>query len=88
MITTKDIESIGWCCIASSPNGGTKAYSKGNSPLIIESSADNFIYQLENDPRINLITIENISNKSEIVYEGYPGNISELEDIIKSLNIS
>lgn len=45
MITTSDLESLGWKHISTMKNGGSKLFQKGDYKIV--SHADNFIYELK-----------------------------------------
>jgi hypothetical protein len=59
MITTKDLESLGWVKKATAKNGGSKLFTKGEY-FTIWSNADNFILAELN---------QQIIYKIKIIYE-------------------
>ena len=96
MITTSDIESLGYEEKMVSANGGSKGFVKMYDDLciIIHSNADNFFYKNENDIRLSEVKIEILYKKwildknnkkmPNIIqkYLGSPDTIDELRPII------
>lgn len=83
MITTKDLESLGWKHITTARNGGTKAFTKKGCMFIIFSNADNFIMRNKNSPEFEKIKINKIeTRKSTEFWEGIPKDIQDLKRIL------
>lgn len=93
MITTEDIESIGWKHRATTANGGSKMFVKDlepsvMSPFVIQNNSDNFIYKQNNDKRLNEIEIQEIVNLRFVTrYKGEPKNLEELKNELKKLGL-
>ena len=89
MITTKDLESLGWEPISIAKNGGSKLFSK-NGDYTIWSNADNFIMRKGNSPEFEQITISKVGNtnpvtgggKSNEIWKGVPKEIQDLKRIL------
>ena len=79
MITTKDLESLGWKQRATMKNGGSKLFQKGDYKIL--SHADNFIYQRKNTPEYEEITITKVSDIVE-TWHGIPKDIQDLKRIL------
>jgi len=86
MITTKDLESLGWKPRAIAKNGGSKLFSK-NGDYTIWSNADNFIMTKRNSPEFEQIIISKIGDtnlvtsgrKSIEIWKGIPKDIQDLK---------
>lgn len=63
MITTKDLESLGWVNKATATNGGSKLFTKGEY-FTIWSNADNFIMERRKSTEFEEITINKIQAKN------------------------
>jgi hypothetical protein len=55
MITTEDLESLGWKHKSTAKNGGSKLFYKGEYSIF--SHSDNFIMKRRNSPEYYEITI-------------------------------
>jgi len=66
MITTKDLESLGWKYGATAQNGGSKVFYKGE--YSIYSHSDNFIMKSRNSPEYYEISIKKIFDVVERWY--------------------
>jgi len=62
MITTKDLESLGWKHRSTAKNGGSKSFKKGE----YISHADNFIMERKKSPEYEEIAIRKIGEYAEI----------------------
>jgi hypothetical protein len=94
MITTKDLESLGWKHSSTATNGGTKLFMKGlytekDRPYInyyqyhIFSNADNSIMKNRNSPDYEKITINKVGpGKSTEIWVGIPKDIQDLKRIL------
>ena len=82
MITTEEIESLGWKFYSTARNGGSKGFCKGN--YMILSHADNFISKKE-DIKITKIDINNRSKL--IVWVGIPKDLYDLKKVLVENNI-
>lgn len=83
MITTKDLESLGWKKIATAKNGGSKLFSKDGNNYTIWSNADNFIMKNRNSPHFEVIIINKVeSRKSVEIWKGIPKDIQDLKLIL------
>jgi hypothetical protein len=81
MITTKDLESLGWKYGATAKNGGSKVFYKGE--YSIYSHSDNFIMKSRNSPEYYEITINKfMSPKSTEIWIGIPKDIQDLKRIL------
>lgn len=98
MVSSADILNLGWDKFSTLTNGGTKKFSKFTKlgVFLLTSSADNFNYRKNNDPKLKEITIEEvfvnmINGKpdfdSKRLYQGSPENKEELKLIIAKLPI-
>ena len=65
MITTKDLESLGWKHRATAKNGGSKLFHKGDYKIL--SHADNFIYERKKSTEYEEITITNPGSGIKVV---------------------
>jgi methyl coenzyme M reductase beta subunit len=79
MITTKEIESLGWEFFSTARNGGSKGFTKGD--YMILSHADNFLTKKED------ITITKIDTTKRVVWEGVPKDLYDLKKILVENNI-
>jgi methyl coenzyme M reductase beta subunit len=79
MITTEEIESLGWKFYSTARNGGSKGFCKGN--YMILSHADNFISKKED------IKITKIDTAALVVWEGVPKDLYDLKRILVENNI-
>ena len=102
MITSQEIESIGWKHFATSTNGGSKVFGKDDR-YIMKSNVDNFIYKKDNNEKLNEIIIQEVEIKKDVdfsrdlgpnpifneidLYVGEPVDLEELKEIIKKLGI-
>lgn len=83
MITTKDLESLGWKVRATAKNGGSKSFSKDKRDYTIWSNADNFIMKNRNSPEFQEIIINKVeSRKSVEIWKGIPKDIQDLKRIL------
>jgi hypothetical protein len=87
MITTKDLESLGWKHRSTAKNGGSKTFHKGE--YTIWSNADNFIMKRKNSPEYEEIKIShysqdiyNVSRKVKDIWKGVPKDIQDLKRIL------
>ena len=83
MITTKDLESLGWKKIATMKNGGSKVFIKTFRFFII-SHADNFIMEKKQSPEYEKIRINKVGNyrEPELIWKGIPKDIQDLKRIL------
>lgn len=72
MITTKDLESLGWKVRSIATNGGSKLFSK-SVDYTIWSNADNFIMK-----GINKVG----DRKSTEIWKGVPKDIQDLKRVL------
>ena len=79
MITTEMILSLGWEHVSTAKNGGSKVFTYCNNRLY--SSADNFIYEQQNDGKQWEIRISK-NMKYDLLYEGIPKDLKELKRIL------
>jgi hypothetical protein len=93
MITTKDLESLGWKHRATMKNGGSKLFSKSVDYTeriktqtffyAIQSNADNFIMKGRNSPKFEEITINKVGDrKSTEIWKGVPKDIQDLKRVL------
>ena len=88
MITTKDLESIGWKVICIYKNGGSKSFTKDkNHTICIWSNADNFIMKKRNSPEFEQLVINKVEStqgtvKSVEIWKGIPKDIQDLKRIL------
>jgi len=86
MITTKDLESLGWDFNIILRNGGSKLFHKGDSKkeYYILSHVDNLIMKSNNFPDYYEITIRKINESAELVdcWQGSPKDIQDLKRIL------
>lgn len=79
MITTKDLESLGWEHKSTAKNGGSKLFYKGEYSIF--SHADNFL--MKSKPEFEKIKINKIDlRKSTEIWEGIPKDIQDLKRIL------
>jgi hypothetical protein len=82
MITTKDLESLGWKVRSIAKNGGSKLFSK-SVDYTIQSNADNFIMKGRNSPEFEEIIINKVGDrKSTEIWKGVPKDIQDLIRIL------
>ena len=79
MITTKDLESLGWKHRATMKNGGSKLFQKGDYKIV--SHADNFIMKRKDSPEYQEITITKVGDIVE-TWHGTPKDIGDLKRIL------
>lgn len=79
MITTNDLESLGWKYRVTMKNGGSKLFHKGNYKIV--SNADNFIYERRKSSEYEEITIRKIGDIDE-TWQGIPKDIQDLKRIL------
>lgn len=81
MITTKDLESLGWKHKSTAKNGGSKLFYKGEYSIF--NHADNFLMKRRNSPEYYEITIT-LKKVSEVVecWRGSPKDIQDLKRIL------
>jgi hypothetical protein len=93
MITTKDLESLGWKHTSTAKNGGSKLFMKVACGVVgsyinyhryhIFSNADNSIMKNENSPDYEKILINKVGlRKSTEIWEGIPKDIQDLKRIL------
>lgn len=88
MITTKDIQNIGWKHYGTYGNGGSKKFMKGKYPFAIINNSDNFIYKQSKDIRLHEIEIKELINMKFVTrYKGIPSDIKELKRKLLELGI-
>ena len=81
MVTTKEIESLGWEHYAKSANGGSKSFKKGL--FTIYSHADNFLVALDKDTMI--ISKYYKDNGKPNVKQLFNGKIETVEDLLSKI---
>jgi hypothetical protein len=82
MITTKDLESLGWKVRSIATNGGSKLFSK-SVDYTIWSNADNFIMKGKNSPEFEEIIINKVGDrKSTEIWKGVPKDIQDLKRVL------
>jgi hypothetical protein len=82
MITTKDLESLGWRVRSIATNGGSKLFSK-SVDYTIWSNADNFIMKGKNSPEFEEIIINKVGDrKSTEIWKGVPKDIQDLKRVL------
>ena len=82
MITTKDLESLGWKVRSTAKNGGSKIFSK-SVDYTIWSNSDNFIMKGKNSPEFEEIIINKVGDrKSTEIWKGVPKDIQDLKRIL------
>ena len=82
MITTKDLESLGWRVRSIAKNGGSKLFSK-SVDYTIWSNADNFIMKGKNSPEFEEIIINKVGDrKSTEIWKGVPKDIQDLKRVL------
>jgi hypothetical protein len=82
MITTEDLESLGWKVRSIVKNGGSKLFSKSVG-YTIWSNADNFIMKERNSPEFEEIIINKVGDrKSTEIWKGVPKDIQDLKRIL------
>jgi hypothetical protein len=87
MITTKDLESLGWKHSSTATNAGSKLFMKGSytnyERYHIFSNADNSIMKNQNSPDYEKITINKVGlRKSTEIWIGIPKDIQDLKRIL------
>ena len=93
MVTTAEIQSLGWEHFAIASNGGSKKFKKyvGNRIFILISHADNFLYKQQGPYKeiYKEIIINEMLNWQEFpnLYKGKPKDINELKRIMGELGI-
>lgn len=89
MITTEQLESMGWVHKATAKNGGSKQFQKGN--FAIFSHADNFIKDVSKKSEITLSGIVSTTEKTSYgtpkhkIVELFVGNIDTIDELIEVL---
>ncbi len=78
MITTEQLESMGWVHKATAKNGGSKQFQKGN--FAIFSHADNFLKDVSKKSEITLS-----ETKPMKTVELFVGNIDTVDELIEVL---
>lgn len=82
MVSTKEIESLGWKHTSTAKNGGSKVFFLNNFTLL--SHADNFSkFLLSKKSEVTISSITNV----KIIFTGVISNINELIDVMVKLNI-
>ena len=82
MITTKDLESLGWRVRSIAKNGGSKLFSK-SVDYTIWSNADNFIMKGKKSPEFEEIIINKVGDrKSTEIWKGVPKDIQDLKRVL------
>jgi len=79
MITTEDLESLGWKHKSTAKNGGSKLFYKGEYSIF--SHSDNFIMKRRNSPEYYEITIRKWTEAVEC-WHGSPKDIQDLKRIL------
>ena len=86
MVTTQEIESIGFKHVGSSKNGGSKLFTDETKTIILKSNADNFILKNKEDKELEEIIISKIENiEFKTIYKGYPKNLKSLKKILEKI---
>jgi hypothetical protein len=83
MITTKDLESLGWKHKSTAKNGGSKLFYKGEYSIF--NHADNFLMRLVFSTKSNFeeIIINKVGDrKSTEIWKGIPKDIQDLKRIL------
>jgi len=79
MITTKDLESLGWKHKSTAKNGGSKLFYKGEYSIF--NHADNFLMKSKPDFEVIVINKNEIGKSTEI-WKGIPKDIQDLKRIL------
>jgi hypothetical protein len=79
MITTKDLESLGWKVRSIAKNGGSKLFQKGDYKIV--SHADNFIYERKKSSEYEEIIITKVGDIAA-TWHGNPKDIQHLKRIL------
>lgn len=84
MVSTKEIESLGWKHASTAKNGGSKTFYLNNFTLF--SHADNFILKNNNELTIKSYTSDDYTISNQI-FTGPISNIDGLIDVMVKWNI-
>lgn len=96
MITTKDIESLGWEHYGTCRNGGSKTFKKdlpSGRIISITNHSDNFIYAKSDPDKLVEIEIREVEIKEgkpqgmKEIWKGMPFEINHFKAILKELGI-
>lgn len=83
LITTKEIESLGWRSVATVKYGGTKIFQKKNTGFTLtSSSADNFIKKGDEKELITIHFYSAPKASKELVWSGIPDSLQHLKKIL------
>lgn len=87
MITTKEIESLGWKHKATAKNGGSKLFELNSFTLF--SHADNFIHKNKEQCTLSVIhwNALDYKNVKSVIYEGDISTLQDLIDLMVRFNV-
>lgn len=98
MVTTKDIESLGWEHYGTMSDGGSKVFSRPNMSvngryIRITNHADNFIYEKNDPDKLVEIEIDEVLMKDgkvqapKRIWKGMPFDVNHFKAILIELKI-